>query len=96
MKKKKYLPLYYKWMESERLPHNGLCNCFGLCYSEDKWESGEGYEDFEIMFPLPYDDVNIECRNYWGAGEKVRNLHVAFTPLRQNIVLFLAAMNNEL
>lgn len=39
-------------------------------------------------------------RSYWGSGlsdmEDLNILREAFTPLRQTIVLFMAAMNSEL
>jgi len=83
--KKKYLPLYYKWMKQGRIPNDGLCN--SLDYSEE----------FRLYFAN-------NLRGYWGYnGESTHNLceidpegPYKFTPLRQNIVLFLAAMNGEL
>jgi hypothetical protein len=77
--KKKYLPLYYKWSETGRLPYDGLCICFG----KDKL--------FRLLRPTE------EIPLYWGyqGGDVVDywtiERHYAFNPLRQNIVLFMAA-----
>lgn len=82
----KYLELYYKWMESGKLPIDGLCRCFPK------------NELFRLMIPVSPmyvlycgymgDIITIE---YW-EGDRYKD----FSPLRQNIILFLAAMNNEL
>lgn len=87
-KKKKYLELYKKWLESGKLPTGlGLCNEFGTYASGEPEKDGIGYwndELFATMCPPKYGN------SYWGGpvGE--------FTPLRQTIVLFMAAMNDEL
>ncbi len=85
-KKKKYLPLYYEWMENFYLPRPGLCksvgeevtNLFGPSgeYINDKWFWGFNGDEWE--------DETAMQRCY------------LFTTLRQTIVLFLAAMNDEL
>lgn len=88
--RKKYLPLYEKWIEAG-LPKDGLCHCL---------DNGDKF--FELMKPVH------ECWmvGYWAycdgyGGPKyevapVWRIWHDFTPLRQNIVLFMAAMNNEL
>jgi hypothetical protein len=93
MKKKKYLPLYYEWMKTGTMPSAGLCEIF--------YDFAEDYEDcfFSLMKPTQSDydqlfDENLP-RIYWGLGEPIGSTK-AFTPLRQNIVLFMAAMNGEL
>lgn len=87
----KYLPLYYKWIESGKLPSPGLCACFGKI------------DLFQLMYPSAHtwDDFY-----YWGYDGSEPSLNASFevadkraftfTELRQNIVLLLAAMNNEL
>jgi hypothetical protein len=80
----KYLKLYYEWMESERIPTNGLCSYFGTT---------------DELFSL-IDPDRGECLIYWGHEEEFlvsmdRTWH-EFTPLRQNVVLLMAAMNGEL
>lgn len=86
MKKKKYLPLYYKWAKSGEISSNGLCNCFG-----------EKDALFDLLKPESHQYM------YWGndgvAAFQVtsdRDWTRGFNALRQNIVLLLAAMNNEL
>lgn len=92
-KKKKYLLLYYKWMEAGRLPKMGLCNCFP-----------NSNRSFKLLTPTENDKVADNV--YWAYGRKVTR-HVystrfpeatkfKFTPLRQNIVLLMAALNDEL
>jgi hypothetical protein len=87
----KYLDFYNKCMATGRIPACGLCN------SLDRWD---------VSVFAPHDD--IEDSNYcWGydgeptlprlsMGVELPGLNNSFTPLRQTIVLFLAAMNDEL
>jgi hypothetical protein len=82
----KYLPLYYKWTNNGRMPLDGLCNSL----NHDR--------EFSDIF------CQHSLDGFWGyAGRSTSNLSDTnplacseFTPLRQNIVLLLAAMNNEL
>lgn len=83
MKKKKYLALYYEWMKTGKLPNeNGLCSEFSRPSSWD-------FEDHPL-FPLFIPDGS-DCWNYWAGARGIR-----FNPLRQNIVLLMAAMAGEL
>lgn len=88
----KYLPLYYEWGKTGLLPNNGLCWSLGW---PDELNGG-------ILSPK-----NIG--GYWGyVGNNVSGFDVVhnkelykrvareFTALRQNIILFLAAMAGEL
>lgn len=92
-KEKKYLKLYEEWIKQGRIPYvnakrteGGLCSVF------------EDNELFELCKPdNDYDNAD----GYWGFtedqdGHDLQDLMTIFTPLRQNIVLFLAAMNDEL
>jgi hypothetical protein len=95
MKKKKYLPLYYKWMEKEFIDGGG-----GLCFAFDfvpedlilfKPEDQSGYWAYWGEFG----DTEILSQNV--NDPKLRyDLLKRFNPLRQTIVLFMAAMNDEL
>ena len=86
----KYLRFYNKYMHKGRLPLPGLCNCL------------IGIDD--IFNPSKY-DLRIlisegKSSAYWGSelilGESSRNDRAyIFNPLRQNIVLFMAAMSGE-
>ena len=95
MKKNKphYLKLYYEWMETG-LPHGrGLClefeNEYDL-YSSDLLDEISPTEN----------DLNKLVKSglnplHWGSND-AHGLYGIFTPLRQNIVLLMAALNNEL
>lgn len=85
----KYLPLYYRWCKKDKLPSDGLCRCFKN----------------DNLFYMLCPPVELNAVLYWGfAGDDPSldeyfvklNRYYKFSPLRQNIVLFLAAMNNEL
>lgn len=94
MKQKKYLDLYYEWMELG-LPGSGLCNIFGYMQGMD--------ELFDLMRPENDELETSPAWGYWGMDgegdfendDNIRN-GSDFTPLRQNIVLLMAAMANEL
>lgn len=93
----KYLPLYYKWMEAKKIDSDPLSSKFGgLCGS-----SLFNDENFNIFIPTDEERLGTYSA-YWAFGRKKKyigneKLHRwAFTPLRQNIVLLMAAMNNEL
>lgn len=86
-KKKKYLPLYYKWMELGGLPKsNGLCDEFGSFISQE----------FDPLFELMLPDHHGIMSGYWAKEDNASDLGAHFGPLRQTIVLFMAAMNGEL
>lgn len=92
-KKKKYLPLYYKWMEAGKLPEPGLCNCFdSLGFGQ--YTGVDGLYDFSEhpLFRLFKDGMP---HKFW-ASDKGDYDEYTFGPTRQNIVLLMAAMNDEL
>lgn len=79
----KYLPLYESWILSGELCNNGLCHSI-----DDK-------RYLKLFTPIP----EPKDRLYWaysGDSSDIITVAKSFCPLRQNIVLFLAAMNNEL
>lgn len=83
---KRYLKFYFEWVEDGVLPHgNGLCQLFN------------GDEFFDLIDP-EFGDMN----SYWGCDDYERGSNYrsetanVFGPLRQNIVLLMAAMNGEL
>lgn len=91
MEKKKYLKFYNECMKSGHIPFkssagnvNGLCGNFG-----DKV--------MDIFRPTGKDCItyNVCPGGYWARDEWERQA-IDFGPTRQNIVLFLAAMNGEL
>lgn len=89
---KKYLPLYEKWMETGRIPNNGLCNSIGsrklsVFRPSRKYSEARGY--FHDYWYWGYDgkaNYNLRLDYKWHK----------FTPLRQTIVLLMAAMAGEL
>lgn len=93
-----YLKYYALWMEAGRITERHPCRTTGgLCSSEIGTEG-----DLCLFIPDDEDD----CKHpdgYWAYDELAGDLQPSlfqrqyeFTPLRQTIVLFLAAMNNEL
>jgi hypothetical protein len=98
MKRVNHFTTYKKWMKSERMTidrkrfplffvnYGNKGN--GLCYSVVKRD-----ENFELF--------TANESGFWafGIGEdwaSDNDLRTKFTPLRQNIVLFLAAIRNQL
>lgn len=90
MKKKKYLPLYHDWMERDWFPF--LCNYFDFSCDE------EASDLFSLFVPTKPELVKHAKEGYshgaWGVKKYDRSGDP--TPLRQNIILFMAAMDNEL
>ena len=92
----RYLPLYYEWMKKGLLPSHGLC------HSLDEFRHPTKF--FWLL--TPDEEFSDDTAMYWGfIGEKYTEKYYKsddvdklfkFTPLRQNIVLFMAAMNGEL
>lgn len=78
------LDFYYEYLETGHLPTPGLCFTAIANYDE--------LEDFE---PKKEDEDEPLFWDYWGLDEGYVSFH-DFTPLRQNIVLFIAAMRGEL
>ena len=92
--KKKYLDLYYEWMESGEIPEkycNG--NTGGLCGIFDKDRL------FQLLKPTPDELETRRIWGYWGLDGDENNAApsaICFNTLRQNIVLLMAAMAGEL
>lgn len=86
-KKTPYLDFYNLCMKTGLMPKDGLCNSLR--------EFGYGCDQF---IPL-HNEADFFM--YWGSDQTAGKVNMrehmfAFNPLRQTIVLFLAAMNNEL
>jgi len=87
----KYLPLYFEWMETGFIPTNGLCNFFGKCHDEFEVTVKRKYHLFKRIMP------DYAVGSYWAVGDYYGEMwHRKFTPMRQSVVLLLAAMNGEL
>ena len=100
MSKKKYLSFYKKYAAKGIMPKYGLCESF------KNYDYGLNYgcgrdENIELFEPSPSDSRGISTA-YWGAVDiytpdlPFERKTKEFTPLRQNVVLFCAAMTGEL
>lgn len=94
--KPKYLSLYYEWMKNEQMGSDSLCNFF----TDAECNELPQYKEFTFIKPTTRD--HNRNRNdpdfnwvYWGSGQE-QALRWQFTPLRQTLVLLMAALNNEL
>jgi hypothetical protein len=88
MRKKKYLPLYESLMYEGRLTFGaGLCLELSMRHLDVR--------EFEELFEPPEKFYRYLPTAYWGSGVKDRLLG-EFTALRENMLLLMAAMNNEL
>ena len=91
MKTKKYLEFYEKCMEAGHLIaiNGGYQRPFGLCAA---------LEDPALdLFEPTYDDCEqYGVRTWWYWADPNDDSEGVLNEMRQNIVLFLAAMNGEL
>jgi len=94
----KYLEMYKEWAKTGELPRNGGYSHIitgGLCSLIDK-------DKLYPLHPISGDYAKLQCEDcstaYWASGIPgySKKDPYKFTPLRQNIVLFLAAMAGEL
>jgi hypothetical protein len=84
--------------ENDHIP-SGLCDFY-----EKNWVTEAEREFFMMVKPTEIDRDNLVKEGVstytWGSGvpstEERKYVFHEFTPLRQNIVLLMAAMNNEL
>ena len=94
-KEKYFMGLYLKYAKEGQLEDRGLCNCNLLYDTPDK-------QTLHLFVPtiLEKDAISQEGNStvYWGSGmpDSDPTIDFAFTALRQNILLFCAALNNEL
>jgi hypothetical protein len=101
---KKYLAFYEQCMEAGRIPKEGFDSIWGGMCAISLFKTDE----FKLFIPQTFDELGPYQANnkphggYWGYdGYETNEADMyqrafTFSPLRQNIVLFLAAMNNEL
>ena len=101
-KNKRHLGFYNTFMRDGKLPCNGLCGCADAAYVDNVL--------LLLLSPTDEDmeDLRLEGKytGYWGSDYYINpglittseyaGLATDFTPLRQNVVLFMAAINNEL
>lgn len=79
----KHLQFYMDCISDEIMPQVGLCNC--------GWT---GLIDGNLLLLFKPEDASVF--DYWASGIKHNPCAFNFTELRQTIVLFMAALNNEL
>jgi hypothetical protein len=87
----KYLPLYKEWIKTGKMPWRGLCGSL-----PDNEEMSTIFEDNGMGGYWGYNGKNVFSSDIWHDDKIFDDTVYTFTPLRQNIVLLLAAMNNEL
>lgn len=90
----KLIDLYKIWMKDGLLPGSGLCNSIPFEYRDTlNLFSPTEKEELELQ-------INGQAWAYWGyEGYSTDNRRIrclGFTELRQTIVLFICAMNDEL
>jgi hypothetical protein len=94
-KNAKYLPLYYEWNKRGRMSVNGLCTKFmGLGNKAMPF-----YKEFDFVRPTDKDADRLYMGGYssaYWASDSPDMKEYIFTPLRQTIVLLMAALNDEL
>ena len=93
-RKTKYLDLYYEWHKKGA---EFMCNYFSNTKCSIVYEFPE-HPTFMLFLPTP-EELNEHVadgygRSSWGVRDTDRSNK--FTDLRQNVILFMAAMNNEL
>lgn len=89
-KKSKYLKFYRESIDKNIMPVTGLC----LWFWGDPLLS-MFYPTLEERLACRMDISRIGMPRFWASGSD-RPLKRRFTPMRQNIVLLMAAMNGEL
>jgi hypothetical protein len=91
----KYLDFYKRGMKNGKIPaHPKTGLTFGLCYALADISGVDCVLDADLKL---FEPLNHEkpATMYWGSGTDREQLG-EFTTNRQNIILLLAAMNNEL
>jgi hypothetical protein len=92
MKQINHLTTYKNWMKKEKITHDierfpDIVSANGLCYSVVSRD-----KNFQLF--------DEGMGGFWAFGEFYsiiyNNIASDFTPLRQNIVLFLATMRNQI
>jgi hypothetical protein len=91
----KHYDFYVQCAEAGILPYDGLCNCaFAALIDKELIELFyPTQEDQDELYDQGLDDVFWGNEMPWEVDIDVRA--TAFTPLRQNIVLFMACMAGE-
>lgn len=97
MKTKSYLSFYYESLLNGTMQSGGLCHNLSAGISLFRPGKLSKHKDSYWGFdgePNSFGDFPAYFNGYNGLNSS--DVRFSFSPLRQNIVLFLAAMNNEL
>ena len=89
----KLIKLHKQWVKKGELPEFGLCDSIPSKYENI----------LELLTPTEDDFKQLRknglCTNFWGSGLDVYvfwDKFVAYTPLRETIVLLICAMHDEI
>jgi hypothetical protein len=99
----KHLNFFYKCIQTGRLPENNIKDkdiaATGLCGAAEAGFISEKH--LGVFNPTPEESKELRIENvsegWWGSGLHTdhEDKKMGFTPLRQTIVLFMAALNKE-
>lgn len=96
MKNKKYLRFYKDCIKTGEMP------CWGLCAALGVFSNLEFIPEFALIMPTDSDFMELIdgglAHVYWGSGLSPGDAarKYTFTPLRQTLVLLMAAIAGEL
>jgi hypothetical protein len=92
---RKHYDFYVECAQAGVIPYDGLCNCAGAGLIDKEFISilSPTWENFDELRDQGLDDVFWGNEMPWEVDVEIRA--TAFTPLRQNIVLFMACMAGE-
>lgn len=90
----RYLKFYEDCMKTGLVPgKNGLCQNFEISINIHAKKVYD--KNFALFTPTTEEIIGMRLTDYW-ADENCADCGENFGPIRQNIVLLMAAMNNEL
>lgn len=92
-KKRKYYDFYVECMENGFMPFGGLCASIPKFSRKDEYTLGL-FSPTDDDVANPHNQMSTSL-GYWGRSFQFESVF-EFNEFRQNVVLFLAAMNNEL
>jgi hypothetical protein len=93
-KKTMYLDFYKECLKTRRLPRSGLCVCLGGDF-KSVFMPDEAHPTYGHLWHWAYNGEMYEDWDCLSISTQTR-IEYNFSPLRQNMVLFMAAVNNEL
>lgn len=90
-KNKRFIDCYMKWIITGNMPNAGLCNSLPIYLRNSK--------SFRLIYP-PEKERQTHHKEgghplFWGTSNRHNESIIAFTSLRQTIVLLCAVMEGE-